>query len=69
MACSNKCRNKNILVALLSVLVIVCVFSILTGCNTIAGIGEDMKALAQGTQDYLAGEPSTDKNFRNNYNK
>jgi predicted small secreted protein len=69
MTCSNKCRNKNILVAILSVLVIVCVFSILTGCNTIAGIGEDMKALAQGTQDYLAGEPSTDKNFRNNYNK
>ena len=69
MTCSNKCRNKNILVSLLSILVIVCVFSILTGCNTIAGIGEDMKALAQGTQDYLAGEPSTDKNFRNNYNK
>jgi len=68
MACSNKCRNKNILVALLSVLVIVCVFSILSGCNTIAGIGEDMKALAQGTQDYLAGEPSTDKNYRTNYN-
>ena len=68
MACSNKCRNKNILVALLSVLGIVCVFSILSGCNTIAGIGEDMKALAQGTQDYLAGEPSTDKNYRTNYN-
>ena len=69
MNCSKKCKSKNLVIALLSVLVIVCVFSILAGCNTIAGIGEDMKALAQGTQDYLAGEPSTDKNFRNNYNK
>ena len=38
----------------------------MSGCNTIAGIGDDMKALAQGTQDYLAGEPSTDRNYRGN---
>ena len=38
----------------------------LTGCNTIAGIGKDMQAVAQCTQDWLADEPSTNRNYKGN---
>ena len=35
----------------------------MSGCNTIAGIGKDMQAVSQGTQDWLAGETSTSRNY------
>jgi len=37
----------------------------LTGCNTIAGIGKDMQAVSQGTQDWMSEEPST-RNYKGN---
>tara|TARA_R100001443_G_scaffold84484_1_gene91096 strand:- start:258 stop:467 length:210 start_codon:yes stop_codon:yes gene_type:complete len=38
-------------------------FMIITmaGCNTISGIGQDLQAVAQGTQDWMADEPSVNK--------
>jgi predicted small secreted protein len=33
----------------------------MSGCNTISGIGQDLQAVAQGTQDWMADEPSVNK--------
>jgi predicted small secreted protein len=33
----------------------------MSGCNTISGIGRDLQAVAQGTQDWMADEPSVNK--------
>ncbi len=37
----------------------------LGGCNTIAGFGQDVQALASGTQEYLTRDSSDNVNQRN----
>ena len=37
----------------------------LGGCNTIAGFGQDVQALATGTQEYLTKDSSDNVNQRN----
>ena len=37
----------------------------LGGCNTIAGFGQDVQALASGTQEYLTKDSSDNVNQRN----
>jgi len=39
---------------LMAVMVGLAVLVLLTGCNTLAGVGADIEAAARGTQDYLA---------------
>jgi predicted small secreted protein len=55
----------NVLVSIASVLIIILCFMQLAGCNTIAGIGSDMKALAEGTQRYLSNESDVNQSSRN----
>ena len=38
------------------ILTIIALILTMSGCNTIAGIGQDIQAAAKGTQDYLAGD-------------
>jgi len=39
---------------LMALMVGLAVLVLLTGCNTLAGVGADIEAAARGTQDYLA---------------
>ena len=61
------CQEKrmNVLISIASILVIIMCFMLLVGCNTIAGIGADMQALAEGTQDYLSNENEVNQGTRN----